>query len=299
MRKKHLFGGPQVKETILPAMPYMGSKRKLANKILNAIYQTVGDFDTLYDLFGGGGAMSIAGLRAGHSVFYNEKNQSVAELLKYIQIGNKLPNRWITREEYKEKISGSDWFAGFLLCCWSFGQRYGSYLFGSGIENLKRLAHLIIIDKDATALQELNGLLNCEISMPNSRFEFKEKLRALQIDRFDLEQLERLQQLERLEQLERLNISCGSYDEIKIKNGAVVYCDPPYAGTREYKEGAFNHVAFWEWCRTQNNPVFVSEYNAPDDFKLVAEFKHMTTLSATNNAKRTIEKVYWNGKYIK
>jgi len=69
MRKKHIFGGPEVKETIVPAMPYMGSKRKLANKILNAIYRTVGDFYTLYDLFGGGGAMSIAGLRAGHEVF--------------------------------------------------------------------------------------------------------------------------------------------------------------------------------------------------------------------------------------
>ena len=152
MRKKHIFGGLEVEETIVPAMPYMGSKRKLANKILNVIYRTIGDFDTLYDLFGGGGgAMSIAGLRAGHSVFYNEKNQSVAELLKYIQSGNKLPNRWITREEYKEKISGNDWFAGFLQTCWSFGNNSEKgYLFGAKIENLKRLAHLIIIDKDTT-----------------------------------------------------------------------------------------------------------------------------------------------------
>ena len=299
MRKKHLFGGPQVEETIVPAMPYMGSKRKLANKILNAIYRTVGDFDTLYDLFGGGGAMSIAGLRAGHSVFYNEKNQSVAELLKYIQSGNKLPNRWITREEYKEKISGNDWFAGFLQTCWSFGNNSEKgYLFGAKIENLKRLAHLIIIDKDTTALQELNGLFSCELSIPSSRFEFKEKLRAVTANRFDLEQLERLEQLECIQPLESLNISCGSYDEIKIKNGAVIYCDPPYAGTAKYKEGAFNHAAFWDWCRTQNNPIFVSEYNAPDDFKIVAEFKHRSTLSATNKA-QTIEKLFWNGKHIK
>ncbi|OQB44078.1 MAG: hypothetical protein BWY02_02877 [bacterium ADurb.Bin157] len=81
--------------------------------------------------------MSIAALRAGHEVFYNEKNQSVVELLRHIQSGGKLPDKWVTREEYKEKISGNDWFAGFLLCCWSFGQKYGSYLFGTDIEQLK------------------------------------------------------------------------------------------------------------------------------------------------------------------
>ncbi len=300
-RQINLWGIPHVEEIIVPAMPYMGSKRKLANKILNAIYQTVGDFDTLYDLFGGGGAMSVAALRAGHEVFYNEKNQAIVELLKYIQRGERLPNRWISREEYKEKIDGNDWFAGFLLCCWSFGQKYGSYLFGTDIERLKQLAHNIVIDRDVVALQELNKLLNCTLSMPRNRFDFKEQIRASTVDRFDLEQLERLQQLEqlqrleRLQQLESLNISCGDYDKIEIKSNAVIYCDPPYSGTAEYKDGAFDSVAFWQWCREQTKPVFISEYKAPNDFAIVAEFEHRSTLSSTNNAKVTIEKIFWNG----
>jgi len=78
----------------------------------------------------------------------------------------------------------------------------------------------------------------------------------------------------------------------------VIYCDPPYAGTAEYKEGAFDHAQFWQWCRNQPYPVFISEYNAPDDFKIIAEFKHRSTLSATNNAKVTIEKLFWNGRSL-
>jgi site-specific DNA-adenine methylase len=288
-RQLNLWGIPRVEETIVPAMPYMGSKRKLANKILNAIYQTIGDFDTLYDLFGGGGAMSVAALRAGHEVFYNEKNQAIVELLKYIQKGEKLPNKWVAREEYKEKISGNDWFAGFLLCCWSFGQKYGSYLFGADVERLKQLAHNVVVDRDIVALQELNELLNCKLTMPCNRFDFKEQIRASTVDRFDLQQLERLQQLE------SLNISYGDYDKIEINGNAAIYCDPPYSGTEEYKDGAFDSIAFWQWCREQKSPIFISEYAAPDDFAVVAEFEHRSTLSSTNNAKVTIEKLFWNG----
>ena len=301
-RQLNLWGIPQVEEIIVPAMPYMGSKRKLANKILNAIYCAIGDFDTLYDLFGGGAAMSVAALNAGHKVFYNEKNTSICELLRYIQRGGKLPNRWVSREEFKEKVSGNDWFAGFLKSCWSFGNNQKSYLFGADIEQLKQLAHNVVINRDNTALQELNALLKCELTMPRNRFDFRGKLRATAIKRFDLEpperleQLQQLERLEQLEQLERLNISCGDYDKVKIKSNSVVYCDPPYAGTAEYKEGAFDHAKFLQWCRDCKKPVFVSEYKAPADFKVVAEFEHRSTLSATNKAKKTIEKVYWNGR---
>jgi site-specific DNA-adenine methylase len=307
----------------------MGSKRKLATKILNVIYKTVGDFDRVYDLFGGGAAFSIAALMAGHKVHYNEKNTSVVELLRYIVAGKKLPNRWVTREEYKEKVGGDDWFAGFLKSCWSFGNNSEKgYLFGAKIENLKRLGHLIVVDKDELALKELSEILNINLTMPKNRLQFRQIIKRLTVERGDLEQLERLQQLERLdsleqlqrlesleqlqqiqrleslerlqqlERLERLEISNLDYCDVEIVPNSVIYCDPPYAGTAEYKEGAFNHEAFWQWCRTQNNPVFVSEYNAPDDFKIVAEFKHRQTLSATKNANVTIEKLYWNGRNL-
>lgn len=61
-----------------------------------------------------------------------------------------------------------------------------------------------------------------------------------------------------------------SYDELEVSD-AIIYCDPPYAGVTTYKND-IDHEHFWEWCRVQHylgNKVFISEYNAPDDFKCI------------------------------
>ena len=89
-----------------------------------------------------------------------------------------------------------------------------------------------------------------------------------------LERLERLESLERLERLERLEslgeeapivVSTDDYRNYVYHDGDVVYCDPPYAGTTGYGR-EFDHDAFWQWCRTRDFPVYVSEYRAPEDF---------------------------------
>jgi DNA adenine methylase len=50
-----------------------------------------------------------------------------------------------------------------------------------------------------------------------------------------------------------------------------VYCDPPYQSTKRY-ETDFDNNAFWEWVRETTPKVkalYVSEYEAPDDFKCI------------------------------
>ena len=98
------------------------------------------------------------------------------------------------------------------------------------------------------------------------------------------ERLERLQSMQSLESLERLqNIadmteraSLGqqdmlietsniSYEDYAYREGDVVYCDPPYKNTKEYGI-KFDSDSFWEWARTRSYPVYVSEYQAPEDF---------------------------------
>ena len=98
-----------------------------------------------------------------------------------------------------------------------------------------------------------------------------ERLERLQ----SLERLERPESLERLERLERLpsvvqhdyNIETSSisYADYEYREGDVVYCDPPYKNTHGYGI-EFNPDAFWEWARTRDYPVYVSEYQAPSDF---------------------------------
>jgi len=59
------------------------------------------------------------------------------------------------------------------------------------------------------------------------------------------------------------------YREVEIKNDSVIYCDPPYKGTTGYSNSSdFSHDDFWEYMRklSENNMVFISEINAPEDF---------------------------------
>lgn len=310
MRKKHLFGGPEVKETIVPSMPYMGTKRKLANKILNVIYRKIGDFNTLYDLFGGGGAMSIAALNAGHKVFYNEKNPAIAELFNYIKMGGELPNPWISREDFHQKKGDNTWFAGILQTCWSFCTNQKDYLYGKPLEPIKRLIHSIVINKDESALEELSNILELQFTMPNNKLEFSRQLAKVpphipykNLPHIQhLERMENLIRLQKVENIQNITVSNLDYRDVEIdSDDSVIYCDPPYIDTRLYHMSDFNHVAFWDWCRSVKRPVFFSEYTAPDDFEIVAEFIHESPVGSGSEYERkhkyTIEKVYWNGKY--
>jgi DNA adenine methylase len=67
-----------------------------------------------------------------------------------------------------------------------------------------------------------------------------------------------------------------SYSDIKLNQPCIIYCDPPYAGTTKYRD-EFHHDVFWNWCRnmeSKGHNVFISEYNAPDDFECVLEYVH-------------------------
>jgi len=73
----------------------------------------------------------------------------------------------------------------------------------------------------------------------------------------------------------------SSYQLLDIPKESIIYCDPPYEGTTKYKDG-FNHSEFWEWVRIKSlegHNVFVSEYNAPDDFICVWQKDLINNLS--------------------
>jgi DNA adenine methylase len=68
-----------------------------------------------------------------------------------------------------------------------------------------------------------------------------------------------------------VNFKAIDYFECHPKH-ALVYCDPPYAGTAGYAGmGTFDTNKFWDIMRlwSQNNIVFISEYQSPKDFKCV------------------------------
>lgn len=73
----------------------------------------------------------------------------------------------------------------------------------------------------------------------------------------------------------------GDYRDVAIPDQSIVYCDPPYKWTAEYAEWAFNHDEFRDYIRnlSKTHKVFVSEYSAPEDFKIIYEFPQKSLLS--------------------
>ena len=98
--------------------------------------------------------------------------------------------------------------------------------------------------------------------------------------------------------IQNVQFICDSYENLDFEN-CLIYCDPPYQNTKWYKKNCvpvMDYDRLFEWCREQakKNIVFVSEYNAPDDFECVWQGEVKTNFasqrkSATHNA---IEKLF-------
>jgi DNA adenine methylase len=80
---------------------------------------------------------------------------------------------------------------------------------------------------------------------------------------------------------------------------SIVYCDPPYKGTKQYSGDLkqFNYDAFWNWVRilSEKNIVYVSEYLAPVDFEQIWEKTAKSSLRSNDvisGYKESTEKLF-------
>lgn len=86
----------------------------------------------------------------------------------------------------------------------------------------------------------------------------------------------------------------SSYSDLQIPPNSIIYCDPPYENTTGYKD-KFNHTEFWQWCRDkakEGHTVFVSEYNAPDDFECIWQQELNVSVAKDGKQKKAIEKLF-------
>lgn len=89
--------------------------------------------------------------------------------------------------------------------------------------------------------------------------------------------------------------TCNDYKDVVIPAGSIVYADPPYDNTTGYTSGKFNTEEFWEHMReiSKDNMVFISELNAPDDFKCIWKRPFTRTLDRNkNNQFKVVEKLF-------
>lgn len=298
----------------------MGSKRKIAEELMQKMIEIKPKAKYFYDLFGGGGAMSFYVLQCGLKVHYNEKQKGMVDLLEYIlnRARNKEKGQYgifpddfynfITREEFFDLINKDTIKAQFSRVIYSFGNSQRAYLFGKDIENYKHLAHNIVMFCCEKSLKEFNHLLNTNFVLSNKKTwnerrldylkQFSKEQRAVKEEQLQqLEQLQRLQQLEQLEQLPSFTITNLDFADVKITTPleeTIIYLDPPYRGTAEYKE-KFDYTRVDEYFKQSPYTCFMSEYNTP--FKSILEIKKESLLNNSSKEKKfVIEKLFWNEK---
>lgn len=91
-----------------------------------------------------------------------------------------------------------------------------------------------------------------------------------------------------------IEFSCRDYQEIDTTQNALIYCDPPYMNTTGYSTSScFDYDKFWQTMRdwSQNNIVYISELQAPDDFECVWEQEVSRSIKATDKS-RAVEKLF-------
>lgn len=97
-----------------------------------------------------------------------------------------------------------------------------------------------------------------------------------------------------------VTFSVKDYSEV-TPHGSFVYCDPPYANTKQYKNSRdFDFEKFWDYIRqiSKDNFVLVSELNAPDDFNCIWAKEVSRSIKATDKSKATEKLFTYNkGKY--
>ena len=77
-------------------------------------------------------------------------------------------------------------------------------------------------------------------------------------------------------------------------DNSIIYVDPPYKGTTGYGS-TFDHDKLWNWVREMTEKdykVYVSEYEAPPDFKCVWEKRLASSLTADTGSKTALERLF-------
>lgn len=79
--------------------------------------------------------------------------------------------------------------------------------------------------------------------------------------------------LKQSQNLKDVSFECGDYEILHSqKAGALIYCDIPYKGTKQYGINKnFDYDRFWNWAAvmSRSNIVLVSEHSAPDGWKCI------------------------------
>ena len=270
-------------------LPYRGSKKKISKKIIEIIKQNFGTDKPIYDIFGGGGAITAECMLNGLEVHYNDFDKDITDMFQRVisQDREWIKTLIVSRQEFF-KIKSKDIKTvddKLKLLVNSFGNSKRCYLYSAEWSDVKYNLAIEIINKHDV----FSGYKQTD-TYKNAKRQYDEhkQLQRLQ----QLQQLEQLQRLQQLEQLEATNLSYEAFSDIE---GSIFYLDPPYENTtHETYKGDFDSQTFYDWAfeMSKKNIVLISSYETSDDrFKCVFEFEKARSTMQSGTAGKT-EKLF-------
>ena len=257
-------------------LPYQGSKKKISKKLVEIIKQNFGTDKPIYDIFGGGGAITAECILNGLEVHYNDLDKDITNAFGRVisQDREWIKTLIISREEFFEiKDKGNKTTDDFLkLLINSFGNNKKGYLYSKETSDLKyNLAKEIIEKHDVFSGYKQTETYKKVTSGPDWNW-FNAKLEKNKT----LGQLKHLQQVDRLQKVNKIKATNKSYHDFSEVSGAILYLDPPYERTsQESYINSFDSQEFYNWAveMSKSNIVIISSYSISDErFEVVYSF---------------------------
>ena len=210
-------------------LPYQGSKKKISKKIIEIIKQNFGTDRPIYDIFGGGGAITAECILNGLEVYYNDLDKDITNAFERVisQDREWIKTLIISRTEFfeikaKENKTADDFLK---LLVNSFGNDKKSYLYSKGVSDLKYNIAKEIIEKHDVFSGYKQTETYKKVTSGSEWDWFNEK------ESQSLQQIGQLQQIERLQRPNEIKATNKSYRDFSEVSGAILYLDPPYEGT--------------------------------------------------------------------
>ena len=266
-------------------LPYVGSKKKISKKIVQLIIQNFGKEKTVYDIFGGGGAITAECIINGLDVRYNDLDKTVVDMLETVLKTDRefLKTLIVSRKDFFEILSKEQKTAedNLKLLINSFGNDSKSYIYNKEVSDIKyKTAHDVIHNHDVFYGYKQTETYNQTLDKHN-------------------DQIGILKQLERLQQTQGGVIhpfTTFDYKRFSNVTNAIIYLDPPYEGTDSfYRESEIDYKDFYDWAveMSHENIVLISSYTVSDKrFEVAYNFEKAKSTFQGGTGKGHTEKLF-------
>lgn len=240
-------------------MKYMGSKSRLVKYIIPILLENLKDKTAFVDIFCGGCSI-IENIPNCYYRIANDKQKYLIAMWKSLTDGKSFPTT--INKEFYDKVRDCSYnknhdYNDDLVGWVGFMASYNGRFVDGGYSGHKVLSN--------------NGKYRDYIS---------ENINNT------------LKQIDKLKGVKWYSVD---YYDLEIPPNSLIYCDPPYKGTKQYSTSKnFDYEKFYNWCRQkkkEGHTIFISEYQMPDDFKCIWQ-KELTNSMHQTITKKPIEKLY-------